>query len=237
MNLKKMSTAYFSEQSIRNLIKLLAENYASRTPKTKLPQTVFKSIQKIIDNEGKLEFQTFHLKRIRPDAVKLVTLAKSYKKKSKSDSIGRTAKDWLYNSNLRKPSDVQQTKRLFNYIDKDLKIGLEKIESEFIRCLNNKYLDKKIMQQSEDFEKFSEPSYLCGHILYGLGYPSYQTQNKRLAKSDLNGTVAWKLVFEYLFKNVFPLPPAVYDEVWGAAQPHITDIGFNILERIRETEK
>jgi hypothetical protein len=76
-------TEYFHEESLRSLIKLLAENQFSAGPKSKLPQKVFRNVQKLIDSEGAHHWAADNNKVLYPETRKLVVEAREYKKKYK----------------------------------------------------------------------------------------------------------------------------------------------------------
>lgn len=68
-----------------------------------------------------------------------------------------------------------------------------------------------------------------------LTYPSQQTQNRLRVHESKEPMEEWRNLFGYIFKNIFPLPEDLYEDIWKLIHPHLADIAFNTNDRANQT--
>lgn len=89
MNKSTKSLFYLQEESLRNLIRFLAQNHFNLTPRVKFVEQVSKAIQKIVNNEGKKNNQADFLKAYRRDLETLLHSAWKHQNEQKIQNLGK----------------------------------------------------------------------------------------------------------------------------------------------------
>jgi hypothetical protein len=234
MNNNALPLEYLHEESVRTLIKLLIESHFSSSPSKALPEKVFRTLQELVDSEGAYEWQSDHIKILRPKMQILVTQAKDYKKRHRQTSLGTDEHTWLFNENLRTPNEIQETKILLSLIARAKKIELADVISDFLTYHHDDYIQQIKADDKSTFAHDSYPASMASHILSKFDFNSIHLHKKQLKTPKLSSEEEWRRMFVYLFKHVFPISDQVFNQVWGIIEPNLKEIRFSIADRTYE---